>query len=88
MPEGYSVYSYPNPFNSTATILYDLEKRSNVRIELFNIRGQLVEVLAEESKPAGTYSLQLNAYGYDSGMYLCRLQAADNYYVTKMILMK
>jgi hypothetical protein len=88
IPMGHRVYSYPNPFNSTATILYDLDDRSEILIELYNIRGQLVEVLDEGSKPAGTYSLKLHATGYDSGMYLCRLQTEDNYHVAKMMLMK
>ena len=88
MPVGHKVFSYPNPFNSTATILYDLDRRSDIRIELYNIRGQLVEVLDQGSKPAGTYSLQLHAAGYDSGMYLCRLRTDDNYHISKLMLMK
>lgn len=88
IPQNHRVYSYPNPFNATATILYDLDSRSDVRVELFNLRGQLLEVLVEGSKPAGTHAVPFQAETFAAGMYLCRLQTNDNYYVTKMLLMK
>lgn len=88
IPQNHRVYSYPNPFNATATILYDLDSRSDVRVELFNLRGQLLEVLVDGSKPAGTHAVSFQAETFAAGMYLCRLQTNDNYYVTKMLLMK
>ncbi len=88
IPGNYRVYTYPNPFNAIATILYDLDARADVLLEVFNIRGQRVSVLREGSLPAGTYTAHFNASEHASGIYVCRLLIDNERYITKMTLMK
>jgi len=58
IPHSYALdQNYPNPFNPKTAIDYSLGKRSEVNISVFNILGQKVTTLIDESKPAGTYRI-------------------------------
>ena len=65
----------PNPFNPRTTIAYQLPEASKVRLTVYNIAGQLVQVLVEEHKEAGNYTAIWDARGLGSGIYLVRLNA-------------
>lgn len=85
--------NYPNPFNPSTTINYEIPKASNVRIEIFNSLGQLVKVLTDSFHQAGKYSSIWN--GDDSsgslvasGIYFYRMSAEGFTLVKKMVLMK
>ncbi|MCI0405906.1 MAG: T9SS type A sorting domain-containing protein, partial [candidate division Zixibacteria bacterium] len=85
--------NYPNPFNPTTTIRYFLPKRSPVTLEIFNLAGQRVKVLAEEEQTAGDHVLVWD--GTDkkgntlpSGLYLYRLTGKDFTETKKMIFLK
>ena len=80
--------NYPNPFNPTTTIRFGVPKESDVKIELFNIRGQRVSVLLDEKREAGYQSIQFDADQLASGVYFYRLEAGSYVDVKKMILMK
>lgn len=72
--------NYPNPFNPTTTIRYQLPMPSDVRIEIFNILGQRITVLAQQNQPAGSFELQWdgkNDAGFPvaSGHYYYRIMA-------------
>ena len=69
---------YPNPFNPVTTIHYTIAEFSKVRINIFNVRGQLVEQLLHEYQHPGTYSLIWNADKHSSGMYLVELILTGN----------
>ncbi|MEA3286785.1 MAG: T9SS type A sorting domain-containing protein, partial [Candidatus Marinimicrobia bacterium] len=88
IPVNYRVFSYPNPFNANATILYDLDARADVLLEVFNIRGQRLSVLREGSLPAGTHAAHFNASEHASGIYICSLLLGHERYISKMTLMK
>jgi flagellar hook assembly protein FlgD len=93
-PTTYSLFqNYPNPFNPTTTITYELPQTSNVRLEVFNILGQRVATLVNETQEAGFYQLQWdgrdnNHLRVASGMYLYRIQADKFSSVKKMLLVK
>lgn len=88
-PEQFKVYgAYPNPFNPSTTISYDLPERGHVRIEVFNMLGQRVTMLADEIRPAGRHSVLWNAEGLASGIYLYRIQTMRESITEKMILLK
>ncbi|MCL4548571.1 MAG: discoidin domain-containing protein, partial [Bacteroidetes bacterium] len=85
--------NYPNPFNPSTTINYEIPRASNVRIEIFNSLGQLVKVLTDSFHQAGKYSSIWN--GDDSsgslvasGVYFYRMSAEGFTLVKKMVLMK
>jgi hypothetical protein len=48
-----SFVNYPNPFNPSTTIRFNLAEKSPVRLDIYNIRGQLVKTLCDEISPAG-----------------------------------
>jgi len=79
---------YPNPFNPVTTIDYELSERGSVKIEVYNIKGQKVAVLADETKDAGRYSLNWNAEGNNSGIYFIRYSTGAGREVKKALLLK
>ncbi|MCX6639688.1 MAG: T9SS type A sorting domain-containing protein [bacterium] len=86
--------NYPNPFNAVTAIPFDLPQRSKVRVELYNVRGQLVSVLFDGIKPAGYEKIVCSARDFASGVYFYRASAEglerDGKFnsVGKMLLLK
>ncbi len=80
--------NYPNPFNPTTEVSFRLASASIVVLEVFNIKGQKVEVLVNGAYDAGSHSVMWDASDMPSGVYLYRL-TTDNFVETKkMILLK
>jgi len=85
--------NYPNPFNPETTIGYSVKTPSRVIITIYNLKGEKVRTLVNETKGNGFYSAKWNGKdesgkAVTSGVYLYRMQA-DNYVSTKrMMLMK
>ncbi|OGB60071.1 MAG: hypothetical protein A2Y94_06010 [Caldithrix sp. RBG_13_44_9] len=80
--------NYPNPFNPTTTIKYSLPTSSSVRIEIFNITGQLVSVLADNSQEAGYHTITFDARDLPSGAYFYKLTAGNFQSIKRMLLLK
>jgi hypothetical protein len=80
--------NYPNPFNPTTKISWQLAVGSPVKLEIYNLVGQMVATLIDENRPAGYHSIQFNAANLPSGIYYYQLQAGEFRDVKKMILMK
>lgn len=80
--------NYPNPFNEVVTINYGLPKPCKVRIEIYNIKGQLVKILVNEDKPAGYHTIECNAKDISSGIYFYKLSTEDKTIVKKMIILR
>ena len=67
--------NYPNPFNPVTTISYGLPVRSKVRIEVFNILGEVVLVLLDREEAAGYGEVQWAGSGMSTGHYFYRIEA-------------
>ena len=67
--------NYPNPFNPQTTILFELGKPADVRIDVFDILGKNVFQIKEFDLREGTHSLKFNSEGLSSGVYFYRLSA-------------
>jgi hypothetical protein len=80
--------NYPNPFNAQCVIEYALPTPSHVRLEVLDIVGRKVAILANEEQAAGYHQVTWNAKDQPSGMYFYRLQAGDFIETKKMLLMK
>ncbi len=80
--------AYPNPFNPSTVLSFDLPETGRVRVEVFNIAGQLVSVLTNQRYEAGSHSLQFNAEGLASGVYLVRANLAGTIQSQKVTLIK
>ena len=81
-------YAYPNPFNPTTSLDYDVANDTHVSIAVFDISGQLVESLVDDYKYAGTYNIVWNAHNYSSGIYFVGMNIDGNYYTQKLMLVK
>ncbi len=85
--------NFPNPFNPTTSIGFDLPRRSRVTIEIFNLLGQRIARLTDEEYPAGSHRVTWNGTSSDgqsvpTGIYLYRLEAGDFIETKKMVLLK
>ena len=69
--------NYPNPFNPTTTIQYEVPSTGSVRIVVIDLMGREVAVLVDQIQPAGRYSLPFDANQLSSGVYLYRLPSGD-----------
>jgi len=77
---------FPNPFTSTTTLTYTLDKPSSVTISIFNTQGHQVDQIQRE-QPNGEQKVQWNAEGLPAGMYFFRIQAGDKVGGGKMMKM-
>lgn len=88
-PETFALsQNYPNPFNPTTKIQYSVVNPANVKLSIYNILGQEVEILVNEFKGVGTYEVTFNASKLTSGIYIYRLQAGANVMTKKMTFLK
>ena len=80
--------NYPNPFNPSTRISYDLRTMSVVTLEVFDLLGRQRMALVNNLQPAGSYSILFDGSGFPSGLYFYRLQAGDFVKTRKMVLLK
>ena len=80
--------NFPNPFNPSTSIRYEVQETGRVTLEVFDILGRQVEMLVDGVISAGEYSVTFDAHNLPSGMYLYRLTAGNNVSTKKMLLLK
>ncbi|HVO73607.1 MAG TPA: T9SS type A sorting domain-containing protein [Ignavibacteriaceae bacterium] len=80
--------NFPNPFNPSTTIAYQIPAAGFVSLKVYNIIGQEIANLVNEEKPAGIYSIAFNAAAYPSGIYIYSLRFAGKQASRKMVLIK
>jgi hypothetical protein len=89
LPTQFALYqNFPNPFNPTTEIMFDLPVGAQVEVTIFNTLGQCVANLLHELRPAGTYGVQWNAENLASGIYLYRIKAGGFIETRKMVLLR
>lgn len=76
----------PNPSTTGTVIQYELKQPGDVKISLYNIKGQLVAVLVDEYKNFGLYNYSVNSTRFASGVYLYTLEVNDFSATKKMII--
>jgi immune inhibitor A len=94
LPDMYQLaQNYPNPFNPNTTISFTLPVNSNVKLEIYNLKGELTAILADERMSVGTHSVIWD--GTDrtgdevaSGIYFYRLLADEEILTKKMVLVR
>jgi hypothetical protein len=88
-PEGYALMAnYPNPFNPSTRIGYEIPGASRVRIAVNDLLGREVALLLDADQPAGRYEVTWDAKGMASGVYYCTMEAGSYRSSRAMILMK
>jgi len=65
----------PNPFSGSISFSYVLSETGNVRVNIYDMRGRLIETLVNEEQQAGLHSVNWNASGMNPGIYLCRISS-------------
>jgi len=82
--------NYPNPFNPTTIVSYQLSVESKVTLKVYDVLGKEVATLADEEQAAGKHKYEFNSTNYNlsSGVYLYQLNIGGNNEVKKMVLMK
>lgn len=79
--------NYPNPFNPSTKIDYQIPSDGNVNISLFDLSGKEVLQLVNENKPAGYYSVTLNASALSSGIYFYNITTSNGFVNTKKLML-
>jgi hypothetical protein len=82
------LYNYPNPFRESTTIGYVLPERSRVRLAVYNMQGELVEILVDEQKSAGKHSTVWHPEKYPAGVYFYTLVSGPSSLTRKCIILR
>jgi|GEM_PF-2201867 len=80
--------NYPNPFNPSTTITYEIQDPSDVALKVFNTLGQEVVTLVDRYQSAGKYSVSFEARNLPSGLYVYQLRAGSKIFNRTMVLVK
>ncbi len=89
IPKVYNLYqNFPNPFNPSTVIKFDIPENSNVQLVVYDLLGRTVDNLVNERLNAGQYEINWNAGNLASGIYYYKLTSGNNVFVKKLILVK
>lgn len=89
IPVNYALFhNYPNPFNPSTTIRFQLPVSNHVTLKVFDNLGKEVATLVNEKKSAGNYEVNFNSSKISSGVYFYRLTAGSFSILKKMILLR
>lgn len=88
-----SVSNFPNPFNPSTTIRFSIPQDSSVKLVVYNIRGQVVKTIVNDTLPKGSHSafwngVDDNGRAVSSGVYFYRLQTGNSTLTGKCLLLK
>ena len=87
-PSAFCLSNFPNPFNATSTISFDLPRASHVLLNVFDLTGRAVATLADEPMSSGTHSINFDAAALPSGIYVYRLTSGTASLSRKFVLLK
>lgn len=89
VPSAFSMsQNYPNPFNPTTTFTFALPAAGNTKLTVYDMLGNEIEVVVNEYKQAGTYTVNFYASKYSSGVYFYTLISGSFKDTKKMTLVK
>jgi len=88
-PKDYKLeQNFPNPFNPTTTIQYQLPTDSKVTLKIYDILGSEVATLVNEVQQAGYKEIKFDASSLSSGVYIYRLVSGNHISTKKMLMVK
>ena len=89
IPKEFALHqNWPNPFNPTTQICFDLKESGFVSLKVYNLMGQEITSLISSIKTAGTHTVTFNANNLPTGIYIYRLEVKDFISQKKMLLLK
>jgi hypothetical protein len=78
IPENYFVANnYPNPFNASTAIRYNLPNETYVTVDVYDLMGRKIDILFKGNQQAGEHSIVWNASTVSSGVYFYKINAGD-----------
>jgi len=80
--------NFPNPFNPSTKLNYDVPELSFVSINIYDVLGKEITTLVNKEQPQGYYEIEWNAASLPSGVYFYQLRSGDFMATKKMILLK
>ncbi len=80
--------NYPNPFNPSTTISYQLNQSGKININIFDLNGKLIDELVNDFKEMGNYSINWNGSNLANGVYIVKLQSNEFTEMRKITLLK
>ena len=80
--------NFPNPFNPSTSIPFELPRAGNVRIDVMNVAGECIGILVDEYRSAGAHLIRWDASRHPSGVYFCRALFGGKSMVKSMIVVK
>lgn len=87
-PNDFNFSVWPNPFNPTTNVAFDIRESGRGTIRVYDVTGRLVEVLADDYFLAGRHSLLFNAQRLASGSYFLGLSMPSGHSVTRVVLVR
>ena len=88
-PRVFRVYpNFPNPFNPSSTVRYELPQPCHTRVDLFDQLGRLVRELVNEGQTEGYHELKIDAKNLATGMYFLRVEAGNHIEAIKLLLLR
>ena len=88
-PKTYNLISaYPNPFNPTTTLEYQLKESSHVVIKIYDVIGNLVKTLLDKNVNSGTHKIFFEAHNLPSGVYFSQIRTSSETKTIKLLLTK
>jgi len=89
LPKGFALHqAYPNPFNPSTTIRFDLPEEGFITMSVYDITGKLVETLINKPMEPGTHRIQWNPFNLSSGLYIVQLEAGEKTFNQKITFIK
>ncbi len=94
LPDDFLLHqNFPNPFNPFTRISYDLLEVSNVKLEIYDLRGRLIKRILDKEQDKGRHYYTWDATNYfgdpvSAGVYICRLEAGNKTFNRKMVFLK
>ncbi|RPH94568.1 T9SS C-terminal target domain-containing protein, partial [candidate division KSB1 bacterium] len=87
-PVLFRLANFPNPFNATTTIVYDLARTGFITLRVFDLQGREVAVLKDGFVEAGSHRVMFDGNGLASGIYFMRLDAGGITQTRKLMLLR
>lgn len=88
IPQEVSLSAYPNPFNSSVTISFELPRSGDVELNIFDLNGRLVETLRDDFSTAGTHTVNWAPGDLASGVYFATLETSFAHTTQKILYLK
>ena len=89
IPTEFKLYeNFPNPFNPSTSIQYDIPENSSVKLVVYDVTGKEVTTLVNETMAAGKYEAVWNGQEFASGVYFAKLDAGSYKHIIKMLMIK